>query len=257
MNTPVTSGGDASTTAPAGGWLRHLRPSQTAWIWLGLMGYVALAAIIMQLFIPGALKDPAQAAWFQWPSLLVVTLWGLAGVWFDRRSGIPEAWDPKISNVQRLVIPAAIGFAAAGLQIVYDRITNFSKLNAAHYGLTTQWNGYVAALVSFSAAAIIVVGIQYLLLVGAPTYLISTRLLGGRYQTLTYWIVAVFVALIEPVSQNLWAFQAGLIAITVPGFVLSYGINLAELYTLRRAGLLAPIVLRVAFYLIWHVLYIH
>jgi hypothetical protein len=40
-------------------------------------------------------------------------------------------------------------------------------------------------------------------------------------------------------------------------FVQDYALNLGQATLFRKYGFLAAIVMRVAFYLVWHILYVH
>lgn len=86
--------------------------------------------------------------------------------------------------------------------------------------------------------------------------MVSSVLLGGRSQALTYWIGAGLMSAAEPGSQDAWAFQAGKLSF-IPLFGVQYLANLAEFLFFRKAGLLAAVAFRVGVYAVWHVAYPH
>ncbi len=66
----------------------------------------------------------------------------------------------------------------------------------------------------------------------------------------------VLTALLEPVSQDLHAVIAGPARFTFACvFVEDYALNISQAWTFRRYGFLSAILLRVVFYLLWHVLW--
>lgn len=236
--------------------LRRPRLSQTALVWLGLMAYVGLAAAVMSAFLPAAIKDPEQRSFFTLPSIIVITLFGLMGAWCSVRCGIPDALDRQVSNRQRWVIPTAVGLTTGSILVAYDLATHFAKSNALHFGLASQYSGLLPMALSFSAASVIAVGVIDLLPVPAATYLVSTLLLRGRGQAITFWIAAGLMSLAEPASQDAWALQAGQTTF-IPVFVVQYVGNVAEFFFFRRAGIVAAVVFRLSVYVVWHVLYPH
>jgi hypothetical protein len=68
-----------------------------------------------------------------------------------------------------------------------------------------------------------------------------------------FWILAILLALIEPFSD------LGLKELGYPTMVAvfsqDYALNLLESWLFRKFGFLTPILMRISFYLIWHVLW--
>jgi hypothetical protein len=69
-------------------------------------------------------------------------------------------------------------------------------------------------------------------------------------------MLAVLTSLLEPFGQLMYTS-------VVPGAVLAlvmanlFALNLTQAAFFRRAGFLAAILVRVAFYLVWHALHVH
>ena len=87
-------------------------------------------------------------------------------------------------------------------------------------------------------------------------WLISSVLLAGRAQTPVFWVLAVLTSFIEPLTQDLEAASLGalmLAAVLLRGF----GLNFIQAVLFRQYGFLAAILMRVAFYVVWHMLYVH
>jgi hypothetical protein len=77
----------------------------------------------------------------------------------------------------------------------------------------------------------------------------------GRGGSVIFWILAVLTSLIEPVTQNLPQFRAETLAVALTMFTFDFGVNMSQATMFRRSGFLAAILVRVAFYLVWHVAY--
>ena len=69
-------------------------------------------------------------------------------------------------------------------------------------------------------------------------------------------MLALLTSLIEPLTQDLDALPLGL-AVFGSLFALDFALNVAQVTLFRKYGLLSAIVMRVAFYGVWHMLYVH
>jgi len=74
-----------------------------------------------------------------------------------------------------------------------------------------------------------------------------------RHTTLLFWMLAGLTALIEPLG-DLELARHGLVMCALV-FSQDLALDLAQAWCFRRAGFLAAILLRVWFYLVWHVAY--
>jgi hypothetical protein len=80
--------------------------------------------------------------------------------------------------------------------------------------------------------------------------------LRGRGQRQVFWALALLTSLLEPLQQT--SVVSGIGPLVFGGVVArGFALNLAEAACFRRYGLIAPVVLRETFYLVWHVLYVH
>jgi hypothetical protein len=69
-------------------------------------------------------------------------------------------------------------------------------------------------------------------------------------------VLAVLTSAIEPLTQDLGDAAMGP-AIMLTAMALDYGLNFSQAVFFRKSGFLASILTRVAFYLVWHVAYVH
>jgi hypothetical protein len=224
-------------------------------VWLGLVAYLVLVKMIITFF-PAAFSSIEQAAVFAWPALGIWALLGFIGIWFAHKTGFPLAWDARLSNRQRLWIPIAIGLAYAVFEVAFDLLTGYSKFEILLHHATKINIDFPASLWIYPGGAVIVEVIYRLFLIPVLLWLISSVLLKGHWQTQLFWTLAILTSLIEPLTQDLDAIQLGafmLAAVLLKGF----GLNFLQATLFRKYGFLAAILMRVAFYLIWHVLYVH
>jgi hypothetical protein len=59
-------------------------------IWLGLMGYVVVAKVLLDTFLPNAFALPGQA--FSWQGIIISAAAGAAGIAFARATGFSPDW---------------------------------------------------------------------------------------------------------------------------------------------------------------------
>jgi hypothetical protein len=235
---------------------KRRRLSSSVVAWLALVLYLLLVKLILVTFLPNAFADPAQAAPFGWAPLLIIAALGLIGAWLAPRTGFPEAWDRRVSNRERLLFPVLTGLAFSLVYVALDLGFNFTALQAARHGITQQYTGFLSMLLVFSAGAIIVEVIYRLFPIPVLLWFGSNLLLKGKGQVQMFWVLAALTSLLEPLGM--WAdLQILPIGLMVFLGVALYSINFTQAVFFRRYGFLASILVRLSFYLVWHVLYIH
>jgi hypothetical protein len=252
----------AVTLRPTAPFVRHVlsigRDSLAASVltWLGLVTYLALAKVLLDRFLPHAFAAEDQRAAFAWPVVSAVAIAGLIGAWFMHRTGFPAALDPRISHRERLLAPFLLGLVLGGLQIGIDLVAGYTRLNNAAHGVAQQYTGFLPMLLIFTAAPVIVETVYRFLPLPVLVWLISPLLLQGRWLTPVFWVLALLTSLWEPLEQTsrIPGLGEGLSGVLVAqGFAL----NVVEATMWRRAGFLAAIAVRIGFYLLWHVFYVH
>ena len=224
-------------------------------VWLALVGYCALVKVTVTL-LPATFRSVEQAQVFDWPFLGIWLVAGWIGIWSARRAGLPGAWDPRASNHQRFTIPIALGLLLGAPQVALDLATGYTAVLAHQHGLPRENIDFPASLLIYPGGAIIVEVCYRLLLVPLLLWLVSTWLLRGRARAGVFWTLAVLTSLLEPLSQDLDLGQFGAVVAAL-GFGLDFALNLAQAAVFGRSGFLAAIALRGAFYLVWHVAYVH
>jgi hypothetical protein len=231
-----------------------IRPTSVT-IYLALMAYLGLVKLIITL-VPAPFRSAAQAGVFAWPFIAVVPIVGLAGLWFAQKADLPDAWDARISNRQRFLIPALLGLALSLPSVALDLLTHYTTIQAAQHGLARFNIDFPASLLIYPGGAIIVEVIYRLLLMPMLLWLVGKVALRNHGIEPLFWVLAVATSLIEPLTQDLDLGQFGTV-VMVSAFGLDFGLNLTQAVLFRRYGFLAAIVMRVAFYIIWHIVYVH
>ena len=229
---------------------------EPAFVWLGLILYIGLVKVIFDTFLPNAFADPDQAALFVWPAIGIYTLAGLVGAWLADRGAFPRPWTGWIVSRKAVLLPVLGGLALGVLLVALDLGTGFTKILLAHQGLEQQFTGYLPMFLFSTAGSTIVELLYRLLPLTLLQWLIAERIRKGRGREQVFWALAVLTALVEPLGliDSILLYP---VPVAAAYFSHMFGLNLFQAVMFRRSGFLAAIVVRVAFYMIWHVLYIH
>jgi hypothetical protein len=222
-------------------------------VYLGLMLYLVAIKAGLALF-PAVFRDPSQAAVFSWPALAIFTVLGAIGVVLSLRTGFPAALDRRISNSRRFLIPAALGIAFALLTIGIDSVVHWTRFLADLRGQPSFNIDFPASLFIYSGGAIIVEVIYRLAPVPLTLWLITVLSPRSKGQGAAFWALAALTSAIEPVTQDLPLLQLGALPFALV-FGAGYAFNFAQAVCFRKYGFLAAILVRVVFYLVWHILY--
>jgi hypothetical protein len=217
-------------------------------IYLGLVAFMIAVKVIFLLFptvFPGADQEGA----FSWVTILSIALMGLIGLFLSRRTGFPEIWDTKVSNRQRFLIPAVFG-------LVYGLITVLEDLpspSLVHLKLPLS-------IPFYTYGALLLEIMLRLFAIPLLVWLISNLILRGKWQTQVFWAAAIIAALYEPLP-HIREQLTGVLAIAVPSILIKWATaplflaNVASGWLFRRYGFLAALVMRLSFYLVWHIIY--
>jgi hypothetical protein len=171
-------------------------------VWAGVVGYLVLVKLLMVTVVPVTMRSESQAALFDWSSLLLLAALGGVGVWLADRVGFMPAWDRRVANRERLLLPVLVGTAIGAVASVLDLLTRATLAIARLTGQPSFNIDFPGSLLAYSAGGI-AVDVQYrLFTVPVLLWLISRVLLRGRGETRTFWVLAAVSTLFEPVLQG-------------------------------------------------------
>ena len=218
--------------------------------YLLLMAYLVLVKLAIT-FVPDAFRSTAQAAVFAWPMIAILTVLGLGGLWLARRIGLPGFWNPDLPASRKWLLPVLLGVAFGALAIGVDVATGWTDVIERKLGVPSIHIDFPASLLIYPGGAIIVNVIYYLIPIPLLVWLVSGVILRGRFREQVYWSVAAMAAAIEPLTQDLS--YPGPVWVMLLVLLSDYTLNFAQAALFRRGGFFATVLLRVSFYLIWHV----
>ena len=223
---------------------------RSAAAFLAMMAALVVLKLAIDRWFPGAFASPQQAKLYSWMALGILTVTGLIATWCASRTGFPETWDPEVPLTHRLVLPIAVGLALGALAILVDDLTGWTVIVAKQLNIPTIQIRYPASALIYPGGALISNIVTYAWI---PILMwlagLATR---GRWERERFWVFGTLCALIEPIGDFGLVGHPGIVAVT---FAQDFALNIAQVYTFRRAGFASSVVLRVAFYLVWHVMW--
>lgn len=226
--------------------MKKLSTSTKIYLWL--VAFLVVVKVVFLLF-PAAFPGADQVSAFYWTTIFVVASMGFVGLALSRRAGFPDIWDARVPNRQRFLIPALVGLVY-GVETVLRDLANPSPV---HLKLPHSVPFY-------AYGAVLLEVMLRLFAVTFLTWLISNVMLRGRWQTPAFWVAAVAAALYEPLPYIREELSAAP-AIADPSVIIKWATeplfiaNVVSAYLYRKYGFLAPLVMRLSFYLVWHIVY--
>jgi hypothetical protein len=226
--------------------------SKPVLIFFGLVAYL-IAVKLLITFYPAAFRSTTQAAVFEWKFLALWTILGWIGVVLSQKTGFPEPWNGGIPNTHRILLPFLIGISLGILAIGTDWITGWTHFVANKMHMKTIHIDFPASLLIYPGGAIIVNIVYRVFPIPFLMWIISNLILKGRSQNKVFWILAALLSFVEPLGDiQLKELGFGTMSAV---FVQDYALNIIEMWLFRTLGFLAPIFMRIFFYLLWHVLW--
>ena len=229
----------------------RLRKSNAAFV---LTCAVLVGIKLLFQFYPGDFPGKDQALAFTWPIVCGVSLLGLAGLYAEHSLQIPDAFDNP-ERARRAIIWATV----AG--VIYGCITIATDLY--HPGekspvATADWPHMALpwSIPFYTFGAIL---LEFLLRLGglcALVWVLHVVLLRRKFLPQAFWSINLIVALYEVLPFMLRNARRGRWDQVVLDFAGPlYLSNIFEGWLLLRFGWFTPILFRLAFYLIWHIVY--
>jgi len=227
------------------------RPSTYLFIAVSLV----LAGIkLLFVFYPGDFPGRDQAAAFTWTLIGSIIALGLAGLFADRAAGLPDPFADADRERRGALW-------ATGLGILYGLVTIAMYVwhpTNSPLGNGSGWD-HMALPWSIPFYTFGAIFLEFLLRLAALCILfwfVHVVVLRRRLRLTTFWIIAAIVALYE-----IWPYMAPEIhahrwdRVALSALEPLYLSNVLEAGLLLRYGWFTPIVFRLAFYLVWHILF--
>lgn len=198
---------------------------------------------------PGDFPVKGQTEAFTWPLVAAIILIGACGLLAERAIGFPDAFASSAREWRGAMLATVTGLAY-GVLTIFLPGDNPLRL--------TEWP-HVPWPWSIPFYTFGTIFLELLLRLGALCILvwfIHAVILRGRYLMPVFWIVNCIVAAYEVLPIALAHASRGewLSVVATPVQPL-YWSNVFEGWLLYRFGWFSPIVFRLAFYLVWHVIY--
>lgn len=236
--------------------MRH--PSTSTKIYFGLIALLILIKIFFLLF-PVTLTLASNEVVFSPWTILTLALMGFVGLLLAGRTGFADIWDERVSNRQRFLIPCIVGLIY-GLMTIAPLVFGASnRLHPLATGSDIHVN-FPLSIPYYTYGALFLEIFLRLFCVTLLVWLISNVLLRGKWQTPVFWLAAFVVAFYEPMPYMLEDFTGKtslgslyVVFSTVTGSLFIS--NVIAAYLFRKYGFLAPVVMRLSHYLIWHIIY--
>lgn len=218
---------------------------------------VSSALIAIKLlfdFYPGDFPGRDQAAAFTWTLVASIVLLGLAGLFADRAARLPDPFADSARERRG-------AFWAAGLGAFYGIVTIAMYVwhpTNSPLGNGSGWD-HMALPWSLAFYAFGAIFLEFLLRLGALCilfWLVHVAVLRRHLRLTVFWILSAIIALYEIwpyMAANVHAGRWDQVALSL--LEPLYLSNVLEAGLLLRFGWFAPIVFRLAFYLVWHILF--
>jgi hypothetical protein len=210
--------------------------------------------VIIKIYIsanPGFFRSIQQAQVFDWMFLGLWTVLAFVGMWFYERCEFPNVSSVKMTKA--ILYPSLVGFVLGILSIVNDRFTHWTDYVSSLLSVPSIHIDFPQSLLLYPGGAMVHEIFNRLFLIPLLMWLIGVLIFKKRYNETVFWTVAILTSLIEP-SGDLGLIKLGWLTM-ISSFTLDFALNLSQAYYFRKAGILASIVLRITFYLVWHVAY--
>ena len=236
--------------------------SSSIFVWLLLVGYLALVKIaVLPLFPP--IEIDSIAAIFSWDVIALAGFLGVVGLWLADRTGFMPALDPSVSNRQRYLVPLLVGGGIGALASLVDLVTKGTQFIAENMGVTSFNTDYPLSLFIYTSGTVVIEAIFRLFLFPVLLWLISYVVLKKRWQEQTFWVLILLFSFLEPLGQLsgqmtsrvMENFGQFFITMFLPMLLTNYPMGVAQAYLFRRYGFLASFMVRMGYYIIWHIVY--
>ncbi len=194
---------------------------------------------------------PGRTAVFSFLEILIVLFFGGIGLLCYKKIGLPEFLNKKFKTKKAILISIGLGLGFALLFAIYDSIAKIGDMSV----------GLPISILFYIWGAIASESIFRLFAIGCFSWFFGNLILRKKYNKQVYWILAVIFSGIAVFSM-LSAFSIPDVPLNRPNdslFIvlgcLVFVSELAAFKLLKKYGFLSPLIFRLSFYLIWHMIW--
>jgi hypothetical protein len=220
--------------------------------------FLVLAGLLVGLkllfeYYPGDFPLRDQASAFDWLTIGSILLLAALGFLADRSIGFPEPFADAARERLGFLIALGLGAAYGVLTVALDVAL------ADNHPLSAGGSDHVALPWSIPFYLFGAIFLEFFLRLGALCILVwfvHVLILRRRFKLVVFWIAACIVAayeilpyVMDDVAARRWT------EVALAPLQPLYWTNVLEAGLLLRFGWIAPIVFRVGFYLVWHILW--
>jgi membrane protease YdiL (CAAX protease family) len=183
---------------------------------------------------------------------------GLVGLILARRLGLPGMWDARVTNRERFLDPAVIGVGIGIFFVAADLFCrNFNTLGAIPHP------AFPSSIVASATAGIGEEMIFRLFFISFLTWLVSVKILKGRWQTQVFWAVSLISAVLFGLGHlpslmillGLSSFQQIPMVFLAEVLLLNGILSMVAAYYFKKSGFFAPIGVHFWTDIVWHVIF--
>ena len=219
-------------------------------IYLGLMVYLVGVKVTLELGLVDV-AVPSQETLFGWPVIGFIALAGGLSVWLGPRTGLPYLWDTNSPPRKWLLLPVVVGLGLGVVNLIINGFTGHAKTWAEAANVASINVPFPESILFYSGGAIVVEALYRLIPLTLLLWLVANVILRNSGHVPVFWVLALLTSLVEPTGQMSMA--AGHLGVMLVLGAAMFAMNLFEVLLFWRYGFLAPLVFRVAFYAVWHV----
>lgn len=242
--------------------------AQSIWkrVGLSLLVWLCVCAVLvigkLALAMMPAINIPLIRSEFATSTIIVYGAIGALGAVLAAIAGLPAPIGGGVSPATRFAWPLIIGAALGAAATLIDQFTHGAAFVAQVTGQPTFNVDFPQSLPVYLTGAILPEAVYHMLPLSLLVLVVNLFLRSEVARRRGFVLLATVVALIEPLLQG-----GGLIGLSagdktalffgqfLPYFATAYPMNLAACLFFGRSGFLSAIIVRIGFYIVWHIVY--
>jgi len=222
----------------------------SASVFLILIAVMILIKIFDLVFNPNKVFF-GRTAVFSWIEILIIFALGILGLFFYNKVGLLKFLNKEIKKKKTILTSIGLGLGFSLVFVIYDLFVKIGNINV---GLPTGIFFYIWGAISTET-------IFRIFAIGIFSWLIGNLILKKKYNKQVYWIIAIILSLVAAFSMTS-AFSNPEIPLNpTPNILilvlgaLVFASELTAFKLLKKYGFLSPLIFRLSFYSIWHIIW--